>query len=78
MSFDENNNDKSNRRDFLKKVAAIGLGASVGGTAFRQPRQASAQINLPKAPVPRRPFGRSGIKLTFYLPEVNLKLNFYQ
>ena len=64
MSFDENKNDKHNRRDFLKKAAAIGLGASVGGTALRRPRQALAQITLPKAPIPRRPFGRSGIKVS--------------
>jgi predicted aldo/keto reductase-like oxidoreductase len=64
MSFDENKDNKSNRRDFLKKAAAIGLGTAVGGTALRQPRQASAQIALPTAPMPRRPFGRSGIKLS--------------
>jgi predicted aldo/keto reductase-like oxidoreductase len=64
MSFDENKNDTPNRRDFLKKAAAIGLGAAVGGTALRLPRQASAQIALPKAPMPRRPFGRSGIKVS--------------
>ena len=62
MSFDKNN--KPNRRDFLKKAAAIGLGAAMGGTALRRPRQASAQITLPKAPMPRRPFGRSGIKVS--------------
>jgi len=64
MSFDENKNDTSNRRGFLKKAVAIGLGAAVGGTALRRPRQASAQIALPKAPMPRRPFGRSGIKVS--------------
>ncbi|MFC1813351.1 aldo/keto reductase [Thermodesulfobacteriota bacterium] len=64
MSFDENKNDTPNRRDFLKKAAAIGLGAVVGGAALRRPRQASAQIALPKAPMPRRPFGRSGIKVS--------------
>jgi predicted aldo/keto reductase-like oxidoreductase len=64
MSFDENINTKPNRRDFLKKAAAIGLGAAVGGTALRRPRQASAQITIPKAPMPRRPFGRSGIKVS--------------
>ena len=64
MSFGENKKDKSNRRDFLKKAVAIGLGAAVGGTALLQPRQASAQITLPKAPMPRRPFGRSGIKVS--------------
>ena len=63
MSFDENKEDKPNRRDFLKKAAAIGLGATVGAAALGRPRQASAQITLPKAPMPRRPFGRSGIKV---------------
>jgi predicted aldo/keto reductase-like oxidoreductase len=64
MSFDEIKKDNSNRRDFLKRAVAIGLGAAVGGTTLRQPRQASAQIALPKAPMPRRPFGRSGIKVS--------------
>ena len=62
MSFDKNNNP--NRRDFLKKAAAIGLGAAVGDTALRRPRQASAQITLPKGPMPRRSFGRSGITVS--------------
>jgi predicted aldo/keto reductase-like oxidoreductase len=64
MSFDENKNGNPSRRDFLKKAAAIGLGAALGGTALRRPRQASAQITLPKAPMPRRAFGRSGIKVS--------------
>ncbi len=64
MSFDENKNDTSNRRDFLKKAAAIGLGAVVGGTALQRPRQTAAQIALPTAPMPRRPFGRSGIEVS--------------
>jgi len=64
MSPDENKNDRHNRREFLKKAAAMGLGAAVGGTAIQRPRQASAQITLPKAPMPRRPFGRSGIKVS--------------
>jgi uncharacterized protein len=64
MSSDENKNAKPNRREFLKKAAAMGLGAAVGGTAMQRPRQASAQITLPKAPMPRRPFGRSGIKVS--------------
>ena len=64
MSFDENKSDRSNRRDFLKKAAAIGLGAVVGGTALQRPRQTSAQIALPTAPMPRRPFGRSGIEVS--------------
>jgi predicted aldo/keto reductase-like oxidoreductase len=62
MSFDKNNN--SNRRDFLKKAAAIGLGAAVGGPALGRLQRASAQIALPKTPIPRRPFGRSGITVS--------------
>ena len=64
MSSDENKNDKHNRRDFFKKAAAIGLGTALGGSAIQRPRQASAQIIFPKAPMPRRPFGRSGIKVS--------------
>jgi predicted aldo/keto reductase-like oxidoreductase len=64
MSFDENKNTKSNRRDFLKKAAVIGLGAAAGGAALKWPGRASAQIALPKAPMPRRPFGRSAIKVS--------------
>jgi hypothetical protein len=63
MSSDENKNHNTNRRDFLKKAAAIGLGAAASGTALLRPRQASAQIALPKGQMPRRPFGRSGIKV---------------
>ena len=61
MSFGENNNDKSSRRDFLKKAAAMGLGTAVGGAALGRPGRASAQITLPKGQIPRRPFGRSDI-----------------
>jgi predicted aldo/keto reductase-like oxidoreductase len=64
MSFDEHIIDKPNRRNFLKKAAAIGLGAALGGTALGQPRRASAQIAIPNAPMPRRPFGHSGIKVS--------------
>jgi predicted aldo/keto reductase-like oxidoreductase len=64
VSLDKNNNEKSNRRDFLKKSATLGLGAAMGGTALRETRQASAQIAIPKEPMPRRPFGRSGIKVS--------------
>jgi len=64
MSFNENKSDKSNRRDFLKKAASIGLGTAVGTAVLRSPRPASAQIVLPNAPMPRRPFGRSGIKVS--------------
>ena len=63
MSFDKNKDDKFNRREFLKKAAAIGLGAAVGGTVLGRPHRPSAQIALPKAPMPRRTFGRSGIKV---------------
>jgi len=64
MSFDEYKNNKSDRRDFLKKAAAMGLGAAVGGTALGRPGRASAQMVLPKGPMPRRPFGRSGIQVS--------------
>ena len=64
MAFDQNKDDNSNRRDFFKKAAAIGLGAAVSGNALLRPRKASAQIVLPQAPMPRRPFGRSGIKVS--------------
>ena len=64
MSFDENKNNKSNRRDFLKKATAIGLAGAVGGAALRWPRHVSAQIALPKEQMPRRSFGRSGIKVS--------------
>jgi len=64
MSSQENSNEKSGRRNFLKKSAVIGLGAALGGINFFQPRQAQARINIPSAPMPRRPFGRSGIKVS--------------
>ncbi len=60
MSSHRDKSGKPNRRDFFKKAAAIGLGATVGGSSFWQPHQASAQITIPKEPMPRRPFGRSG------------------
>jgi uncharacterized protein len=60
MSAQRDKDGKLNRRDFFKKTAAIGLGATVGGSSIWRPHQASAQITIPKAPVPRRPFGRSG------------------
>jgi len=64
MSFDENKAAEPNRRDFLKKAAAMGLGAAVGGAVLRRPRRASAQITVPETVMPRRPFGRSGIKVS--------------
>ena len=64
MPLNENKSDKSNRRDFLKKVASIGLGIAASGAVLRSALPASAQITLPNAPIPRRPFGRSGIKVS--------------
>jgi predicted aldo/keto reductase-like oxidoreductase len=64
MSSHTNKNGELNRRDFFKKAAAIGLGASVAGTSVWRPRQALAGITLPREPVPRRPFGRSGIMVS--------------
>jgi predicted aldo/keto reductase-like oxidoreductase len=55
---------ESNRRDFLKKAATIGLGAAVSGPSLGRPRRAAAQITLPKEPMPRRPFGQSGITVS--------------
>lgn len=55
---------ESNRRDFLKKAGAIGLGAALWDSFFRWTDRASAQITLPKEPVPLRPFGRSGIMVS--------------
>jgi predicted aldo/keto reductase-like oxidoreductase len=55
---------KPNRRDFFKKAAALGLGATIGGSSFWRPHRASAQITIPKEPMPRRPFGRSGITVS--------------
>ena len=60
MSTYKNKDEKLNRRDFFKKTAAIGVGATVGGSSFWRPSQTAAQVTIPKAPMPRRPFGRSG------------------
>jgi predicted aldo/keto reductase-like oxidoreductase len=60
MSSNKDKIKKINRRDFFKKTAVLGLGATVGSSAFWQPGRISAQITIPRAPVPRRPFGRSG------------------
>jgi hypothetical protein len=46
MSSHRDKSGKPNRREFFKKAAAIGLGASVGGSSFWQPHQASAQITI--------------------------------
>jgi predicted aldo/keto reductase-like oxidoreductase len=64
MSSHRDKSGKSNRRDFFKKAAALGLGATVGGYSFWRPREASAQITIPKEPMPRRPFGRSSIMVS--------------
>jgi uncharacterized protein len=64
MSFDEYKNNKPGRREFLKKAAAMGLGAAVGGAALGRPGRVSARMVLPKGPIPRRTFGRSGIQVS--------------
>jgi predicted aldo/keto reductase-like oxidoreductase len=64
MSSHRDRSGKPNRRQFFKKAAAIGLGATVGGPSLWRPHQASAQITIPKEPMPRRPFGRSGIMVS--------------
>ncbi len=64
MSSQQEKSAKPNRRDFFKTAAAIGLGTSASGSFFWRPRQASAQITIPKEPMPRRPFGRSGIMVS--------------
>jgi hypothetical protein len=64
MSSNRNKDGKLNRRDFFKKTAAIGLGTTVGGSSLWQLGQAFAQIAIPEAPVPHRPFGRSGIRVS--------------
>jgi predicted aldo/keto reductase-like oxidoreductase len=61
MPSHRNKSGETNRRDFFKKAAAIGLGTALGSVGFGRPGQVMAQITLPKEPVPRRPFGRSGI-----------------
>ena len=64
MPIDEKKYGEPSRRDFLKKAAAIGLGAAVGGSTFGRPGSVSASPAFPNAPVPRRSFGRSGIKVS--------------
>jgi predicted aldo/keto reductase-like oxidoreductase len=64
MSSRNDNSKKPNRRDFFKKAAALGLGATVSGSSFWRPREASAQITIPKEPMPRRPFGRWSIMVS--------------
>ena len=64
MPSQENRLKKSNRREFLKRSATFGLAAAVAGAVALKPRRASAQITIPKEPMPRRPFGRSGIEVS--------------
>ena len=64
MSSRKDKSGELNRRDFFKKTAALGLGATVSGSSFWRPREASAQITIPKEPMPRRPFGRSSIMVS--------------
>ena len=64
MSSHRDNSGRPNRRDFFKKAAAIGLGATLGGPSFWRPPQAAAQITIPKEPMPRRVFGRSSIMVS--------------
>ena len=64
MPSPKDTGEKTNRRDFFRQAAAIGLGAAVGSSSFWRPHQALAQITTPKEPVPRRRFGRSGIMVS--------------
>jgi predicted aldo/keto reductase-like oxidoreductase len=65
MSSHPDQEPKLDRRDFFKKAAAIGLGTTLGGLSSGfEPRAAGAQMTLPDAPVPVRPFGRSGVKVS--------------
>ncbi len=64
MSSARDKSGELDRRNFFKKAAAIGLGATVGGTSLWQSRQASAAVTLPQEPAPRRPFGRSGVMVS--------------
>jgi predicted aldo/keto reductase-like oxidoreductase len=64
MSSQRDNREKPSRRDFFKKAAGIGLGATVGGLSLWRPQGVSAQITIPKEPMPRKPFGRSSIMVS--------------
>lgn len=64
MASKRDKNIETNRRDFFKKAAVMGLGAAVGSVSFGRPDRAMAQITVPREPVPRRPFGRSGIMVS--------------
>lgn len=48
------------RREFLKSASLTGLAALAGGGALAAPSTVLAQSGLPQAPMPQRPFGRSG------------------
>ncbi|MBI5523390.1 MAG: aldo/keto reductase [Desulfarculus sp.] len=60
MAKQNHDNTGCNRRDFFKKAAVLGLGAAAGGSLLGQAPLARAEARAPKAPMPRRPFGRSG------------------
>jgi predicted aldo/keto reductase-like oxidoreductase len=64
MSANDAKSRQSERRDFLKKAAAIGLGTAVGGTLLGRSAHASTRTSFPERPVPRRPFGKSGIEVS--------------
>ncbi len=62
MSTPKDKTTNIDRRSFFKKAAAVGCVGALGSTMIW--RQAQAKITLPKAPMPRRPFGRSGIMVS--------------
>ncbi|EFK12017.1 Tat pathway signal sequence domain protein [delta proteobacterium NaphS2] len=64
MSEAENKKYQSNRRDFLKKATLFGLGSAMGTTLLGRPAQAATRTIFPDGPVLRKPFGRSGIKVS--------------
>ncbi len=64
MSNRRNHVTTMNRRAFFKKAAAVGCGSALGGAALWRPEAARAAVTLPTGPMPRRPFGRSGIMVS--------------
>jgi predicted aldo/keto reductase-like oxidoreductase len=64
MSSHRDSRGKPSRRDFFKKAVGIGLGATVGSFSLWRPQEVSAQITIPKEPMPRKPFGRSSIMVS--------------